>query len=63
MSTKFFRNHRAVYKFDPENCKSFVYQGGVWRELNEPDRLDEIRYRTVELSLAEAASRCGANAM
>jgi hypothetical protein len=60
MSIKFFRGARGVYKFDPETCQSFVYIGGSWRELKAPEHIEEIRYRTVELSLAEAARRFGA---
>ena len=62
MSIKFFRGARDVYKFDPETCQSFVYLGNVWKELKEPEFIEEIRYRTVELSLAEAARRFGAAA-
>jgi len=62
MSIKFFRGARGVYKFDPETCQSFVYLGGAWRELKEPEFIEEIRYRTVELTLAEAARRFGAAA-
>jgi hypothetical protein len=60
MSIKFFRGASEVYKFDPESCKSFVFLGSSWKELNEPESIEEIRYRTVELSRAEAAQRFGA---
>jgi len=60
MSIKFFKGGRGVYKFDPESCKSFIYRAGGWQELKTPEHLEEIRYRTVELSLAEAARRFGA---
>jgi hypothetical protein len=53
MSIKFFRNHRTLFMFDPETYKTFVYQAGKWVESNEPDCLDEIRFRTVELSMSE----------
>jgi hypothetical protein len=59
MSIKFFRGARDVYKFDPETSQSFVYLGGVWQELKEPEFIEEIRFRTIELSLAEAARRFG----
>jgi hypothetical protein len=62
MSTKFFRSSRALYKFDPESFKSFVYGAGGWIELKEPERIEEIRFRTIELSLSEALSTCGAAA-
>jgi len=62
MSVKFFRSPREVYKFDPETCKSFIFRAGGWQELNEPDGLEEIRYRTTELSFSEAIRRCGTEA-
>jgi hypothetical protein len=39
--------------------KSFVYRAGGWQELKTPEHIEEIRYRTVELSLTEAARRFG----
>jgi hypothetical protein len=60
MSIKFFKGGRDVYKFDPESLKSFIYRAGGWQELKTPEHIEEIRYRTVELSLAEAARRFGA---
>jgi hypothetical protein len=59
MSIKFFKGGRDVYKFDPESLKSFVYRAGGWQELKTPEHIEEIRYRTVELSLTEAARRFG----
>jgi hypothetical protein len=59
MSIKFFKGGRDVYKFDPESFKSFVYRAGGWQELKAPEHIEEIRFRTVELSLAEAARRFG----
>jgi hypothetical protein len=53
MSNKFFRNQRAVFMFDPETYRAFVYKAGKWVETNESDCLDEIRFRTVELSISE----------
>jgi hypothetical protein len=53
MSTKFFRNQRALFMFEPETYKTFVYQAGRWVESNQPDCLDEIRFRTVEISMSE----------
>jgi hypothetical protein len=53
MSIKFFRNQRALFMFDPETYKTFVYQAGRWVESNQPDCLDEIRFRTVEISMSE----------
>lgn len=53
MSIKFFRNQRALFMFEPETYKTFVYQAGRWVESNQPDCLDEIRFRTVEISMSE----------
>jgi hypothetical protein len=53
MSIKFFRNQRALFMFDPETYKTFVYQAGRWVESNQQDCLDEIRFRTVEISMSE----------
>ena len=39
--------------FDPETDRAFVYKAGKWVETNESDCLDEIRFRTVELSMSE----------
>ena len=60
MSIKFFKGDRDVYKFDPESLKSFVYRAGGWQELKTPEHIEEIRYRTVELSLTEVARRFSA---
>ena len=57
MSNKFFRNQRAVFMFDPETYRAFVYKAGKWVETNESDCLDEIRFRTVELSISEVTDR------
>jgi hypothetical protein len=54
MSNKFFRNQQALFMFDPETYRTFVYNAGKWVETNESDCLDEIRFRTVELSISEA---------
>jgi hypothetical protein len=53
MSIKFFRNQRALFMFDPDTYKTFEYHAGRWVESNRPDCLDEIRFRTVEISMSE----------
>ena len=63
MSMKFFRTDQDFFKFDPESAKSFVYRAGQWQELVEPAGIEELRFRTVELSLSEAVRACGAGAV
>jgi hypothetical protein len=53
MSNKFFRNHRALFMFDPRTYKTYSYETGKWVESNESGFLDEIRFHTVELSMSE----------
>lgn len=57
MSIKFFRSQRALFKFDPETYKTFVHHAGRWVESNQQDCLDEIRFRTVEISMSEIIDR------
>ena len=57
MSNKFFRNDRALFMFNPETYEIFVYKAGSWVETKESDCLDEIRFRTVELSISEVADK------
>ena len=57
MSNKFFRNQNVLFMFDPETYRTFVYNTGKWVETKESDCLDEIRFRTVELSISEVTDR------
>jgi hypothetical protein len=57
MSNKFFRNDRALFMFDPETYEIFVYKAGRWVKTKESDCLDEIRFRTVELSISQVADK------
>jgi hypothetical protein len=54
MSIKYFHNPRALFMFDPETYKTYVYETGEWVESNDLGCLDEIRFHTVELSISEA---------
>ncbi len=59
MSVKFFGNQRAVFRFDPDTCETAFYEKGRWVASNDPFLLDEIRFRTVELSRSDALSLIG----
>ena len=62
MSIKFFRNTDRLFKFDPDTCQCFACEAGIWIELKEFEQLDEVRYRTVELSPSEALCGCHSRA-
>jgi len=57
MSLKFFCNQHALFRFDPETCEICIYEKGMWLVSNDPVLINEIRYKTVEVSMSEALVR------
>lgn len=59
-SVKFFQNGHAVFLFDPDTFKVYLYAAGRWVESDDMKLREDIRFRSLELSRKEALQRvCG----
>jgi hypothetical protein len=60
MGVRFFRNEQALYMFDPDTFRVYRFESGRW-VLSDDIRLrEEIRFRSIEVSCAEAMQvACG----
>lgn len=60
MSVRFFRHDHSLYMFDPDTFQVYRFECGRWVLSEDPTLREEIRFRSVEVSCAEALQvACG----
>jgi hypothetical protein len=54
MSVRFFRHDHSLYMFDPDTFQVYRFDSGRWVLSEDAMLREEIRFRSVEVSCAEA---------